>query len=63
MPLAGYCSWESEIGIRECVLMFADWFAGATITLGERSQRGELGGDKRLGVEEGEKRTELFLCI
>lgn len=34
--------------------MFADWLAGATITLGERSQRGNQR-DKSLGVEEGKK--------
>lgn len=41
--------------------MFADWLAGATITLGERSQRGNEG-DKSLGVEEGE-RGSVCVCV
>jgi len=39
--------------------MFADWLAGATITLGGTLPM-EKRGDKSLGVEEGEKRLCVF---
>lgn len=40
--------------IRECVLMFADWLARATIIVGGTVPVGERR-DKRQGVEEGER--------